>query len=122
MKEWVKAEQELDGALSEISTDSELWQARGYARFQQSNQGKDRDKLKQAISDYQQALKANQDNGLARAQLAVAFVLSRQFKEAVACYDKQWNATRRTQNCCSSVHKLSCSRTTADSTGLTRTA
>ena len=88
MKEWVKAEQELDGALSEISTDSELWQARGYARFQQSNQGKDRDKLKQAISDYQQALKANQDNGLARAQLAVALVLSRQFKEAVACYDQ----------------------------------
>ena len=33
-------------------------------------------------------LKANQDNGLARAQLAAAFMLSGQFKEALAEYDR----------------------------------
>ncbi|MGO9155713.1 tetratricopeptide repeat protein [Mycobacterium sp.] len=95
LKDWGHAEHDLDGALSEISTDSELWQARGYARFQQSNQGKDQDKLKQAISDYQQALKTNQDNGLARAQLAAAFVLSRRFKEALAEYDQAVERDRK---------------------------
>ncbi|HKM55900.1 MAG TPA: tetratricopeptide repeat protein [Isosphaeraceae bacterium] len=88
LQEWEHAELDLTDALSEISRDSELWQARADARFQRSRQEKDQNKLKQAINDYQQALQANQDNGLARAQLAAAFVESGHFKEALAEYNQ----------------------------------
>jgi WD40 repeat protein/tetratricopeptide (TPR) repeat protein len=106
LKDWDRAERDLDGAihchialilagLRGSSADSEVWQARADARFQQSQQGKDRNKLMLAIGDYRRAVQANQDNGTARAQLADAFVMSGQFKEALAEYNRTVERDRK---------------------------
>ncbi len=65
-------------------------QARANARIRRIHQERDQkkpgealDKLKEAIGDYRQALEANQENSLARAQLAAALMESGQFKQAV---------------------------------------
>ena len=92
LSDWDHAEGDLNEALSKISGDSELLQARANARIHLSRPKNDRNKLDQnklseAISDYLQVLKTDKDNGLARAQLAAAYVESVQFKEALAEYD-----------------------------------
>jgi len=101
LSDWDHAEGDLNEALSKISGDSELLQARANARIHLSRPKNDRNKLDQnklseAISDYLQVLKTDKDNGLARAQLAAAYVESVQFKEALAEYD--WAIERDTKN------------------------
>ena len=95
LKNWESAELDLNRALIKISEDSELWQARANARIQLGHEKNERTKLEGAISDYRQAVRVNPDNGRARAQLADAFVLSGQFKEALAEYDQAVERDRK---------------------------
>ena len=112
MNEWNLAELDLDEALEKGSPSSELWQARADVRFQRNLKEKDPSKLKQAIGDYQQALKANKENGTARAQLAAAFVQSGEYNDAIANYDEI--ATRRDAKNPDLLNKRAVARTRLD--------
>jgi WD40 repeat protein/tetratricopeptide (TPR) repeat protein len=86
VKEWKEAEDDLTAALGGSSPDSQLLLARAEVRVQRSDQGKDKEKLKEATADFQQALQADPDNRIARALLADALVDSGQIEEALRQY------------------------------------